>query len=97
MTLADRRTGDLAQIWMETHRRKQMKPNAETIISTIDSIARQHYREGVADQTDRLAYQVGLLNAKVRELVGVLNAAMEEVDSILAEYDKKKVHLERVK
>ena len=75
-----------------------MKPNAEQIIKTIDSIARQHYREGQADQTDRLAYQVGLLNAKVRELVGLLNGVIDDMDAILADYDKKKtVHLERVK
>lgn len=74
-----------------------MKPNAEQIIKTIDDIARQHYREGQADQTDRLAYQVGLLQGKVRELVGILNGVMDDMDAILADHDRKKTHLERVK
>lgn len=71
--------------------------NADHIIKTIDDIARTHYREGEADTSDRLAYQVGLLQGKIRELATLMNNALEEIDEILADHDRKKVHLERVK
>ena len=71
--------------------------NPEHIIKTIDDMARTHYRQGEADRTDRLAYQVGLLNGKIRELAQLLNSALQEIDEIIAEHEKKKAYLERVK
>ena len=69
--------------------------DAELIIRTVDDIARQHYRDG--NSSDRLAYQVGMLEGKIRELTKRINVALEQIDEILADHEKKKVYLERVK
>lgn len=69
--------------------------DAEHIIQTVDEIARQHYRDG--ESADRLAYQVGMLESKIRELARRINVALQQIDDILAEHERKKTHLERVK
>ncbi|NBS71377.1 hypothetical protein EBT31_21070 [bacterium] len=69
--------------------------NAEHIIKTIDDMARTHYRDG--ETADRLAYQVGLLQGKIRELANLMNSSIQELDEILADHDKKKLYLVRVK
>lgn len=62
-----------------------MQINAEHIINSIDHIARTHYREGDADRADRLAYQVGLLQGKVRELCQVYQNAQDEIKQLQIE------------
>lgn len=73
-----------------------MKVDAQQIIETAEALARQHY-PSPAEQIERLAWHVGLLNGRIRELAGIINECADEIDAILADYDKKKVHLERVK
>ena len=49
--------------------------NAQELIDAIDSIAQKNYSD--AETVDRLAYHVGLLNGKVRELVRIINQDSE--------------------
>lgn len=53
------------------------KIDAQEMIDTLEAIARNNYREGEADRADRLAYHVGLLQSKLRELVYLLNCDSE--------------------
>ena len=62
-----------------------MNINADTIINAIDHSARTLYRDGEADRTDRLAYEVGALRGKVRELCALLHNAHEEIYTLQAE------------
>lgn len=62
-----------------------MNFNADTIINAIDHNARTLYREGLPDQTDRLAYEVGALRGKVRELCALLHNAHEEIYTLQTE------------
>lgn len=59
-----------------------MNINADTIINAIDHSARTLYREGDADRTDRLAYEVGALRGKVRELCALLHNASELITDL---------------
>lgn len=59
--------------------------NAEHIIIAVDQIAKTLYREGDADRVDRLAYQVGLLNGKIREICQHYNNAQDEIKQLQLE------------
>jgi hypothetical protein len=59
--------------------------DSEYIIHTCHQIAEQHYREGEADRADRLAYQVGLLQGKIREICHVYANAMDEIKQLQIE------------
>jgi hypothetical protein len=59
--------------------------DSEYIINSIDQIAKQHYRDGEADRSDRLAYQVGLLQSKIREICHAYGNAMNEIKQIQIE------------
>ena len=67
------------------------KVNAQEIIDATDSIARNLYREG-SHAEDRLAYQVGALSAKVRELVRIVNEQDDLIEDLMN--DLKKLHKE---
>ena len=67
-----------------------MNINAETIINAIDHAARTHYREGEADRSDRLAYEVGALRSKVREVCRLLQLANEEIEILKMELGENK-------
>ena len=62
-----------------------MQINAEHIINAIDHSARTLYREGEADRTDRLAYQVGALQSKIRELCQIYENAQDEIKQLQLE------------
>lgn len=79
-----------------------MKLDANIIIATSNDLARQHFPD-YTEQMERLAWHVGLLNGRIRELVAIINDKEDtieqikaEIDSILADHDKKR-HLELVK
>ena len=59
-----------------------MKIDPEFIIKSIDDAAHQHYREGLADQADRLAWQVGALAAKIRELSALLQYTVDQLNDL---------------
>ena len=59
--------------------------NSQHIIDALESIAAQHFREGDKDRVERLAYHVGLLNGKVRELCNLVNTCMETLEITNAE------------
>ena len=60
------------------------KVNAQEIISLTDELARIRYGDGCYPE-DRLAYQVGILSAKVRELVQIVNGQDDLIDSLTAD------------
>ena len=60
--------------------------NAQELIDTIDSIAKNNYRDG--ETADRLAYQVGLLNSKVRELVNLINQDSQIIAGLLLDLEQ---------
>ena len=79
-----------------------MKLDANIIIATANDLAHQHFREP-SEQMERLAWHVGLLNGRIRELVAVINYQDDtielikaDIDSIVTDHDKKR-HLELVK
>lgn len=59
-----------------------MKYDSDYIIESADQIAKQHYREPGADDQFRLAYQVGLLNGKIRELCQLLNNSNDRIKEL---------------
>ena len=67
------------------------KVNAQEIIDMTDAVARNLYRED-SHPEDRLAYQVGALSAKVRELVRIVNQQDDLIDDLMN--DLKKLHKE---
>ena len=62
------------------------KINAQELIDAIDSIARKNYRDG--ETVDRLAYHVGLLNGKLRELVQIINQDSELIADMQRDLEK---------
>lgn len=61
-----------------------MHIDPETIINSIDKSAHTHYREG-SDAADRLAWQVGALSSKIRELSALLQYTVDQLDKIKQE------------
>lgn len=59
-----------------------MKYNAEYMIESAEQIARQLYREPGIDDQFRLAYQVGMLNGKIRELCHLLNFSNDRIKEL---------------
>ena len=59
-----------------------MKYNADDMIKAAEEIAHQHYREPGKDDQFRLAYQVGMLNGKIRELCQLLNLSNERIKEL---------------
>lgn len=64
------------------------KIDAQEMIDTLEAIARNNYREGEADRADRLAYHVGLLQSKLREVVYILNCDSELIEELKQDLDK---------
>lgn len=60
--------------------------NPEYIIHTIAQTSAIHYRDG--DRADRLAYQVGMLEAKIREICIFHDAKMEFFQKEMRELSK---------
>jgi len=61
-----------------------MHIDPEFIIRSIDDSAQKHYRNGEADQADRLAWQVGALSAKIRELSALLQYTVDQLNELKA-------------
>ena len=59
-----------------------MQIDPDFIIRSIDDAAKQHYRDGDSDQADRLAWQVGALSAKIRELSALLQRTVEQLNEL---------------
>lgn len=57
-----------------------MNVNPDHIINSIDYAARTHYRDG--EQVDRLAYEVGMLRGKVRELCRLMQDMNQEIEQL---------------
>ncbi len=67
----------------ETVQRQQeyeMQINPEHIINSIEKSAGIHYRD--ADAADRLAWQVGALTAKIRELSALLQYTVDQLEEL---------------
>lgn len=60
-----------------------MQIDADYIIKSIDEIAHVHYRDG--DPADRLAWQVGALNVKIKELCFLLEHSFKELEELKKE------------
>ena len=58
-----------------------MQLDPQYIIKSCENYAHQHFREG-SDTADRLAYHVGLLNAKVIELCNYIENAQDEIKQL---------------
>jgi hypothetical protein len=74
------------QQFYETVQRQQeyeMQINPEHIINSIEKTAGIHYRE--ADAADRLAWQVGALTAKIRELSALLQYTVDQLEELKKE------------
>ena len=69
-----------------------MKYDSTYIIESADQIARQHYREPGVDDQFRLAYQIGLLNGKIRELCTLLNLSNERIKDLENEISYENGH-----
>lgn len=66
--------------------------NSEHIITTLDEIAKQHFRDDdINSRAARLAYQVGLSNSKIRELCVLLNDAMQVLEVTSVELEKLQI------
>ena len=61
--------------------------NADQLIDSADNLARKMYEN--ADPADRLAYQVGLLQGRIRELCYILNNTTDELRQLQRELDKE--------
>jgi len=59
--------------------------NADQIIDALASIAEKNYREGDADRADRLAYHVGLLQSKIREICFEYESMRDQVKQLQIE------------
>jgi hypothetical protein len=59
-----------------------MNYSATYIIEATEQIARQFYREPGTDDQFRLAYQVGMLNGKIRELCQLLNNSNDRIKEL---------------
>jgi hypothetical protein len=71
------------QQFYETVQRQQeyeMQINPEHIINSIEKTAGIHYRD--ADAADRLAWQVGALTAKIRELSALLQYTVDQLEEL---------------
>jgi len=74
------------QQFYETVQRQQeyeMQINPEHIINSIEKTAGIHYRD--ADAADRLAWQVGALTAKIRELSALLQFTVDQLEELRKE------------
>jgi hypothetical protein len=74
------------QQFYETVQRQQeyeMQINPEHIINSIEKTAGIHYRD--ADAADRLAWQVGALTAKIRELSALLQYTVDQLEELKKE------------
>ncbi len=60
-----------------------MQIDPDYIISSLDQISHTHYRDG--DPADRLAWQVGALSSKIRELCAQLQMTIEELEQLKKE------------
>jgi hypothetical protein len=60
-----------------------MQINPEHIINSIEKSAGIHYHE--ADPADRLAWQVGALTAKIRELSALLQYTVDQLEELKKE------------
>ncbi len=60
-----------------------MQIDPDYIINSLDEISRTHYRDG--DPADRLAWQVGALSSKIRELCAQLYIAVNELEQLKKE------------
>ena len=60
-----------------------MQINPEHIITSIEKSAGIHYRD--ADAADRLAWQVGALTAKIRELSALLQYTVDQLEELKKE------------
>ncbi len=58
----------------------KMQINPEAIIASIEKSAGIHYRDG--DAADRLAWQVGALTAKIRELSALLQYTVDQLEAL---------------
>jgi hypothetical protein len=59
-----------------------MNVNPDLIINAIDHAARTHYRDGESDRADRLAYEVGALRGRIRELCRLMQNMHEEIEQL---------------
>lgn len=57
-----------------------MNINPEHIIASIEKSAGIHYRD--ADLADRLAWQVGALTGKIRELSALLQYTVDQLEEL---------------
>jgi len=74
------------QQFYETVQRQQeyeMQINPEHIINSIEKTAGIHYAD--ADAADRLAWQVGALTAKIRELSALLQYTVDQLEELRKE------------
>jgi len=74
------------QQFYETVQRQQeyeMQINPEHIINSIEKTAGIHYRD--ANAADRLAWQVGALTAKIRELSALLQYTVDQLEELKKE------------
>lgn len=58
-----------------------MKISAEDIIKSCDDLARHHYREDGQD-VYRLAYEIGLLRGKIKELCTRIEGSQSEIKQL---------------
>ena len=65
-----------------TLKENHMQINPEAIIASIEKSAGIHYRDG--DAADRLAWQVGALTAKIRELSALLQYTVDQLNELQA-------------
>ena len=68
-----------------------MQLDPQYIIKSCDNYAKQHFRDD--DDTGRLAYQVGMLQAKIIELCTYLDNAQDEIKELQNEIIQLKAHL----
>lgn len=61
-----------------------MQIDPDYIINSIDKSAHTHFREG-SNSADRLAWQVGALSAKIRELSALLQYTVDQLEQLQKE------------
>lgn len=57
-----------------------MQIDPDYIIKSLEEISHTHYRDGNA--ADRLAWQVGALSSKIRELCALLHHTVEQLEQV---------------
>jgi hypothetical protein len=63
--------------------------NIEDIIQACEEFSKQHFRDGESDRANRLAFEVGMLRSKMRELASIINRDTQLINDLKQALEQK--------